>query len=173
MVAVAMDKTADTVTSGPVKVRNADGIEVAGPQMLWLAGLSSLTPQSAEPLARAAAEGGLVLADGLPADFFDGLASSARGPGFRLGRERLRRLRRRHVRRLDGHRRGLRQRTFPRDRVRPTARERLHREAADQHFPGGDATQGTATSKPFTIQRRYIGFLIGAVTIPKRRASTC
>lgn len=28
-------------------------------------------------------------------------------------------------------------------------------------FQGGDNPQGTATSKPFTIERRYIGFLIG------------
>ena len=33
-------------------------------------------------------------------------------------------------------------------------------------FVGGDGPQGTATSKPFRIQRRYIGFLIGGGNNP-------
>ena len=33
-------------------------------------------------------------------------------------------------------------------------------------FQGGDGPQGTATSKPFRIQRRYIGFLIGGGNTP-------
>ena len=74
MTVVAMDKATDPVASGPVKVRTAAGKEVPGPELLWLAGLPGLTAQTAEPLARIAAEGGVVLADGASAAFFESLA---------------------------------------------------------------------------------------------------
>ena len=38
MTVVAMDKAADPVATGPVKVRTAAGKEVHGPEMLWLSG---------------------------------------------------------------------------------------------------------------------------------------
>ena len=74
MTVVAMDKAPDPVASGPVKVRTAAGKEVPGPELLWLAGLPDLTAQTAEPLARIAAEGGVVLADGVSPAFFESLA---------------------------------------------------------------------------------------------------
>lgn len=168
LVSVAMDKSPDPVVPGPVKVRDARGLEVAGQEMIWLNGASGLTRQVAEPLARLASEGGLVLIDGLSGSFFDDLAQfrSAAGDftsvatvfedfekdtyegwtvnGAAFG---------------GGPSRGT---EANQQRVSGFSGKRLI-----NTFLGGDATQGTATSRPFTIERRYIGFLIGGGNHPK------
>jgi hypothetical protein len=162
MTAVAMDKAADPVASGPVKVRTAAGKQVPGSELLWLAGLPDLTAPTVEPLARIAAEGGAVLADGASALFFETLAKLRRGRGdfnavatvfddfegktyegwtivgdaFGKGPSHGTEPGQQTVSGFSGH--GL-----------------------VNTYVGGDGPQGTATSKPFRIQRRYIGFLIG------------
>ena len=162
MTVVAMDKAADPVASGPVKVRTAAGKEVAGPELLWLAGLPGLTAPTAEPLARIAAEGGVLLADGASPAFFETLAKLRRSQGdfnavatvfddfegktyegwtivgdaFGKGPSHGTEAGQQTVSGFSGH--GL-----------------------VNTYAGGDGPQGTATSKAFRIQRRYIGFLIG------------
>jgi len=161
-VAVAMDKSADPVASGPVKVRTASGQEVPGPELFWLGGLSGLTNEPADLLARVAAEGGAVLADGVRPDFFRTLALLSHqshdfssvatvfedfesktyegwtitGDAFGKGPSHGTEGGQQPVRGFVG--RGL-----------------------VNTFQAGDQPQGTATSKTFTIERRYIGFLIG------------
>ncbi len=126
MTVVAMDKAADPVASGPVKVRTAAGKEVPGPELVWLAGLPGLTAQTAEPLARIAAEGGVVLADGAVAGLLRGPRPAPRRPNrLRRRGDGLRGFRRQDLRRLDDRRRGLWQGAFPWDRTRPTTGERF------------------------------------------------
>jgi uncharacterized protein (DUF608 family) len=162
--AVAMDKAVDPVASGPVKVRTASGQESPGPELFWLTGLSGLTKDPAELLTRTAAEGGVVLADGARPDFFQTIAlliSKTRdfasvamvfedfesktyegwtitGTAFGKGPSHGTEGPQQSVSGFAGH--GL-VNTF--------------------HIQNGDQPQGTATSKRFTIERRYIGFLIG------------
>jgi uncharacterized protein (DUF608 family) len=164
---IAMDKAPDPVASGPVKVRTATGKEVPGPELLWLAGLPGLTAQTAEPLARIAAEGGVVLADGVSPAFCESLAKLRAGKGkfdavatvfddfegktyegwtitgdaFGKGPSHGTEPNQQPVTGFSGH--GL-----------------------VNTFVGGDGPQGTATSKTFRIQRRYIGFLIGGGNNP-------
>jgi hypothetical protein len=121
-----------------------------------------LTAPTVEPLARIAAEGGAVLADGASALFFETLAKLRRGRGdfnavatvfddfegktyegwtivgdaFGKGPSHGTEPGQQTVSGFSGH--GL-----------------------VNTYVGGDGPQGTATSKPFRIQRRYIGFLIG------------
>ena len=159
---IAMDKSPDPVASGPVKVRAKSGREVSGPEMLWLAGVPSLTADAAESLARIATEGGCVLADGVAPAFFETLA------------------------RLRGDRRDLEAmatvfddfegKTYEGWKIAGNAfgKGPSHGTEPGQQpvsgfsghglvntFVAGDDPQGTATSRPFRIQRRYIGFLIG------------
>ncbi|MBP7934912.1 MAG: hypothetical protein KA354_09735 [Phycisphaerae bacterium] len=168
LVSVAMDKSADPVASGPVKVRDAKGLEVAGQEMLWLTGASSLTRQITEPIARIASDGGIVLVDGVSSDFFDNLAKlraaasdfasvatvfedfekdtyegwTVNGAAFGSAPSRGTEANQQRVSGFTGKR-------------------------LINTYLGGDATQGTATSKPFKIERRYIGFLIGGGHHPK------
>jgi uncharacterized protein (DUF608 family) len=167
MTVVAMDKLADPVASGPVKVRTAAGKEVPGPELLWLSGLSGLTAQTAEPLARIAAEGGVVLANDVSPAFFESLAKLRAsqsdfdavatvfddfegktyegwrivGDAFGKGPSHGTEAGQQPVSGFSGH--GL-----------------------VNTFVAGDGPQGTATSKPFRIERRYIGFLIGGGNKP-------
>ncbi|MGA2031441.1 MAG: GH116 family glycosyl-hydrolase, partial [Thermoguttaceae bacterium] len=162
MTVVAMDKTADPVASGPVKIRTAAGKEVHGPELFWLSGLSDLTAVAVEPLARIAAEGGVVLADGVSPQFFHTLAKlrgshanfdavaevfddfegktyegwTIVGDAFGKGPSHGTEPGQQTVSGFSGH--GL-----------------------VNTFVGGDGPQGTATSRSFRIQRPYIGFLIG------------
>ena len=160
--AVAMDKSPDPIATGPVKVRTADGREVPGPELFWLGGLRGLTKEPAEQLLRTAADGGAVLADYVEHDFLRAIAAlrpkthdfaavatvfedfekktyegwTLTGDAFGEGPSHGTEGGQQPVGGFAGH--GL-----------------------VNTFHGGDKPQGTATSKPFTIARRYIGFLIG------------
>ena len=167
MTVIAMDKAADPVATGPVKVRSTAGKEVPGPELLWLAGLPELTAHTAEPLARIAAEGGVVLADGAAPAFFQSLATFRHRHGDFNAVATV-------FDDFDGKTyegwtivgdafgKGPSQGTEPgQQSVTGFAGHGLV-----NTFVGGDGPQGTATSKPFRIQRRYIGFLIGGGNNP-------
>jgi uncharacterized protein (DUF608 family) len=159
---VAMDKAVDPVASGPVKVRTASGQESPGPELFWLAGLSGLTNEPAELLARTAAEGGVVLADGARPDFFRTVAVlSAKIRDFSSVATVFE---------------DFESKTYEGWTITGTAFGKGPSHGAEpgqqavggfaghglvNTFLGGDSPQGTATSKPFAIERRYIGFLIG------------
>ena len=162
LAAVAMDKSADPIATGPVKVRNAAGREVPGKPMFWLAALAGLSASAAGPLAHTAAEGGVLLAAGVAGGFFKTLSLlrskdrdfssvatvfedfendnydgwTITGNAFAKRPSRGTEPGQQPVKGFAG--RGL-----------------------VNTFQGGDASQGTATSKPFAIERRYIGFLLG------------
>jgi uncharacterized protein (DUF608 family) len=165
--AVAMSKSPDPVDPGPVVVRAADGRLVEGPEMLWLTGVADLTPQVVEPLARIAAEGGLVLADGIQPGFFKTIAAlrgtendtsalatvfadfeSGSYEGWKLSGDAF----------GNAPSRGTEAGQQP---VSGFAGRRLV-----NTFTAGDGPQGTATSRPFKIEKRYIGFLIGGGNHP-------
>ncbi len=161
-VVVAMDKSPDPVQPGPIVVRSADGRPVEGPELFWLDGAAGLTAQTAETLARIATDGGAALVDGVSPAFLRAVAV-------------LRSSQREHAgvaevfedfEKADYKGWTLTGDAFGRRPSRGT-------EAGQQPVSGfagrglvntfiaGDGPQGTATSKPFAIKRRYIGFLIG------------
>jgi len=169
MTVVAMDKSEDHVMSGPVKVRTAAGKEVPGPTLLWLAGLSGLTAQTAEPLARIAAEGGVVLADAVSPTFFESLAKLRAGQGdFNAVATVFDDFEGKTYEGWtivgDAFGKGPSHGTEPGQQ--PVSGFSGH--GLVNTFVGGDGPQGTATSKPFRIQRRYIGFLIGGGNNPDK-----
>ncbi|MCH5372570.1 MAG: hypothetical protein JJ992_01235, partial [Planctomycetes bacterium] len=166
---VAMDRSADPIPTGQVKVRTTGGREVEGPEMLWIAGMPELSPELAESMSRIANEGGILLADGVGVEFFRVLARM-RATGNRLegvgtvfedfegkayeGWE------------IDGPAFG----DGPSHGTEP-GQQRVTGFAGRglvNTFQGGDGPQGTATSRIFTIQRRYLGFLIGGGNHPDR-----
>ena len=159
---IAMDKSPDPVASGPVKVRDSEGREVRGPEMHWIAGLPDLTPAAADVIARIAAEGGVLLADGVGKNFFDTVATlRSKHRDFAVIAEVFE---------------DFEKKTYEGWTITGTAfgKGPSHGTEPGQQpvsgfagrglvntFIGSDEPQGTATSKPFTIKRRYIGFLIG------------
>jgi uncharacterized protein (DUF608 family) len=170
-VTLAMDKSVDPVASGPIRVQTIDGQEVAGPELIWLAGVAALTTETAEPLARIAGEGGVVLADGVSKAFLqavDRLHSNSHDlTGIGTVFE-------------DFEKENYEGWTITGDAFGKAPSRGT--EAGQQPVSGfagrklvntykrGDGPQGTASSKPFRIQRRYIGFLIGGGNHP---AQTC
>jgi len=160
--AVAMDKSPDPVPSGPVKVRGRSGREVEGPEMLWIAGLADFNRERADSLARIAEEGGIVLADGVGKGFFETLAKLR---AHRVdGTEAATRFEDFEAKSYEGW--TIRGAAFGERPSRGTEAGQQQVTGFAGHglvntFQGGDGPQGTATSKTFTIQRRYVGFLIG------------
>jgi uncharacterized protein (DUF608 family) len=167
MVAIAMDKSADPVATGPVKIRSAGGGEVEGPEIMWLAGVSGLTPDIAGPMARIAAEGGLLVADGATKNFAEAVAAL--------------RSQHRDFESVATVFEDFEKKTYEGWTITGTAfgKGPSHGTEAGQQpvtgfagrglvntFGGGDGPQGTATSKKFTIERRYIGFLMGGGNHP-------
>jgi uncharacterized protein (DUF608 family) len=160
--AVAMDKSPDPIPTGPVKIRAADGKEVPGPELFWISGATELSATVADALARIATDGGTVLVDGVGKPFFeavkalraDHLDLSAVGEVFEDFEKDT----------YEGWTvtgnafgKGPAHGTLPGQQ--PVTGFVGHRLV--NTFLQGDQTQGTATSKKFTIARRYIGFLIG------------
>ena len=165
--ALAMDKSPDPVATGPVKVRGKHGAEVEGPELFWLAGAGDLAPQVAEVLARVATDGGTVLADGVQPGFFKTIATLRDRQGDPAAVATVFEDFERDN--YDGWK--VEGEAFGNKPSRGT-------EAGQQPVSGfagrrlvntfvaGDGPQGKATSKPFQIERRYIGFLIGGGNHP-------
>ena len=161
-VTVAMDKSPDPVQPGPVVVRSADGRPVEGPELFWLDGAAGLTAQTAETLARIAGDGGAALVDGASAAFLRTVAVLRSGQREHAGVAEVFA----DFEKASYEGWTLTGNAFGRRPSRGT-------EAGQQPVSGfagrglvntfiaGDGPQGTATSKPFAIKRRYIGFLIG------------
>ena len=165
MVGVALDRSRDPVGSGPVRVRNARGKDVTGPELLWLAGIGGLGQETAAQMARVVEQGGVVLADGIDKEFFAIAASfKAKDPG-----------------RLATVFEDFEGKTYEGWTITGEAfgKGPSHGTEAGQQpvtgfsghglvntFQHGDAPQGTATSRPFVVERRYIGFLIGGGNKP-------
>ncbi len=162
MAAVAMDKAVEPIPTCPVKVRARTGEIVPGPERQWFADMPALAPPVAETIVRVAKAGGVVVAAAVSPQFFSNVAA------------------------LRGNRDELKQQftvfeDFERDnydgwtltgtafgkvpatgtspgqqKVSGFAGKRL----VNTYRPD-DKPQGTLTSKAFTIEKRYIGFLIG------------
>lgn len=159
--AIAMSKSPDPVAPGPVKVRSATGAEMEGPEMLWLTGVADLVPHVADCLARIAADGGIVLADGIRPGLFKTVAT-LRDPAGKAALATVFE---------DFERNNYEGWTLSGDAFGKAPSRGT--EAGQQQVSGfagrrlvntfiaGDGPQGVATSKPFKIERRYIGFLIG------------
>lgn len=170
-VTVAMDKSPDPVSPGTVKVRSATGQEVAGLELLWLSGTAGLTAETADPLARVAADGGVALVDGASKSFFDTIAALRSNRGDLAGIVTV--FEDFEKPKYEGW--TITGNAFGKGPSRGT-------ETGQQpvlNFGGrrlvntfiqGDGPQGTATSKPFRIEQRFIGFLIGGGSHP---AKTC
>ncbi|HEY2146485.1 MAG TPA: GH116 family glycosyl hydrolase, partial [Pirellulales bacterium] len=166
---IAMDKSPDPMVTGPVKVRDADGREVRGPEMYWIAGLPDLTPAAAEVIVRIAADGGVLLIDGVGKNFFDTVAAlRTKHRDFAAVAEVFE---------------DFEKKTYEGWTISGTAfgKGPSHGTQPNQQpvsgfagrglvntYIGSDEPQGTATSKPFTIKRRYIGFLIGGGNHPNQ-----
>ena len=170
-VTIAMDRALDPVASGPLKVRKASGEEVSGPQMFWLSGASTLSGQVADSMARVAEEGGVVLAAGLTAEFFRTIATFRRDQPAPAGAVTI----------FEDFEKGTYEgwtitgNAFGRGPSRGTEANQqsvsgFAGKGLVNTFRGGDARQGTATSKPFRIEKRYIGLLIGG---GKHPGETC
>ena len=162
MVAIAMERALEPVPTCKVKVRARTGEIVPGPERQWFDKLSALTPSVAETLVRVAKNGGLVVASTVSPEFFSQIAA------LRGNREELQKqftvfedFERDNY---DGWTltgtafgRAPSTGTSPgQQKVTGFAGKRL----VNTYRPD-DKPQGTLTSKTFTIERRYIGFLIG------------
>ena len=161
--AITMKKSPDPVPTGPLKVRDENGLEVSGPELFWIAGLSDLNAAAAEPILRIAREGGVLVADGVSKEFFYTLkALRAKHHAFTLFED-------------------FEKPTYEGWTITGTAfgKGPSHGTEPNQQpvsgfvgrglvntYPGSDEPHGTATSKPFKIERRYIGFLIGGGNHP-------
>lgn len=162
MVAVAMDKSPDPVKSGSVKVRTAAGPEVPGAELLWLVRTGAFSAQAAEALTGIVADGGVALLDGLEPAFFDAVAKL--------------RAETKDLAALATLFEDFEKKSYEGWTLTGTAfgnQPSRGTEGGQQPVSGfagrglvntfiaGDGPEGTATSKPFRIERRYIGFLIG------------
>jgi uncharacterized protein (DUF608 family) len=161
-VVVAMDKSPDPVQPGPVIVRSAGGRPVDGPELVWLDGAAGLTAQTAETLARIAADGGAALVDGVSAGFLRTVATLRSSQRDQSGVAEVFE---------DFEKANYEGWTIAGDAFgrRPSRGTEAGQQPVSgfagrglvNTFIAGDGPQGTATSKPFRIQRRYVGFLIG------------
>ena len=167
MLALAMDKAVDPVAAGPITVRSASGQQVPGAELIWAGGAAGLTTETAEPMARIAAEGGVVLVEGASKAFFQAIATlrsdsrSLAGIGTVFEDFEKENYEGWTIT-GDAFGKGPSRGTEPGQQpVSGFAGRRLV-----NTFKRGDGPQGTATSKPFRIERHYIGFLIGGGNHP-------
>jgi uncharacterized protein (DUF608 family) len=171
MVAIAMEKALEPVPTCKVKVRAATGEVVPGPERQWFADLLALTPPVAETLARVAGAGGVVIAGAVSPAFFSNLAALRGNPEE---------LRRQFTVFEDFERDNYDGWTvagaaFGKAPVKGTSpgQQKVSGFAGKRlvnTFVPNDKPQGTLTSKPFRIGKRYIGFLIGG---GKHKDETC
>ncbi|MBI5685514.1 MAG: hypothetical protein HZC54_10560 [Verrucomicrobia bacterium] len=171
MVALAMEKAVEPLPTCPVKVRARTGEVVPGPELFFFSELPALSPPVAETLARIANAGGVVVASGAQPSFFSNLAALRGNP------EELKR-----------------QFTVFEDFEKPDydgwtitgnafgkapstgthgSQQKVSGFAGKRlvnTFLPNDKPQGTLTSKPFRIEKRFIGFLIGG---GKHKDETC
>jgi uncharacterized protein (DUF608 family) len=167
MVGVALDKSPDPVGSGPVRVRSARGKEVAGPELFWLTGIGGLNQQAAAPMARIAELGGAVLADGVHKDFFAAIAAwKSKTPDFSQLATVFEDFEGKTYEgwKITGDAFGKGPSHGTETGQQPVSGFAGH--GLVNTFQHGDGPQGTATSRPFLVERRYIGFLIGGGNKP-------
>jgi non-lysosomal glucosylceramidase len=161
-VALSMEKAAEPVETGSAKVRAPGGEAVPGPQLFWLASLPTLTQQAAEPVLRTAAAGGVVIAGDAQPAFFSDLAA-LRGNADEL-KSKFTVFEDFERGNYDGWTiKGEGFGQVPSTGTHPNQQKVsgfVGRGLVNTYLPG-DEPHGTLTSKPFRIERRYLGFLIG------------
>jgi len=160
--AVAMEKSPDPMSSGAVRVRSAEGREAQGAELLWLAGVDVLTPEAAEAVDALVADGGAVLADGLSPALFEAIATLRDRPGDLAALATI--FEDFEKKSYDGW--TVTGNAFGKQPSRGTEGGQQPVSGFVGHglvntFIAGDGPQGMATSKPFRIEKRYIGFLVG------------
>jgi uncharacterized protein (DUF608 family) len=171
MVAIAMEKALEPVPTCKVKVRAATGEVMPGPERQWFADLTALSPPVAETLARVAGTGGVVIAGAVSPSLFSNLAALRGNPEE---------LRRQFTVFEDFERDNYDGWTatgaaFGKTPAKGTSpgQQKVSGFAGKRlvnTFVPNDKPQGTLTSKPFRIGKRYIGFLIGG---GKHKDETC
>ncbi|MBU4285781.1 MAG: hypothetical protein KKD76_02635 [Verrucomicrobia bacterium] len=166
--AVSLDKADDPVPTCHVKVRKAQGAEVPGPQIQWLAQTPTLNCLATMPLNRIAEEGGAAVVGNIQPDFFNTLAllRSAAGklpPDVAVFED---------FERDDYAGWTITGQGFGKAPSTGTASAQqpvygfAGRRLVNTYANGRDQPQGTARSKPFKIEKKYIGFLIGGGNNP-------
>ncbi|TWT81025.1 hypothetical protein CA13_24720 [Planctomycetes bacterium CA13] len=159
---ISMERSADPVPTGSVKIRQTSGREVEGPEMRWVAGAPTFSEELAQSISRIADEGGLLLVEDVGPDFYRVL-SRMRAAGNQME----------GIATVFDDFEGKAYEGWQIDGPAFGDKPSTGTEAGQQRvagfagrglvntFQGGDGPQGTATSKVFTIHRRYLGFLIG------------
>ncbi len=159
---LAMDQLPEPMVSGPVIVRDSKGAEVEGPELLWLTGVDHFSSQSADAMVGCTTQGGAVLLDGLTPGFWETVT---------LLRDKTSDVAEQMDLFADFEQASYEGWTIMGDAFgkRPSRGTEANQQQVSgfagrglvNTFIAGDGPQGKATSKPFRIERRYIGFLIG------------
>jgi uncharacterized protein (DUF608 family) len=171
MVAIAMEKALEPVPTCKVKVRARTGEIVPGPERQWFADLPTLSPSVAETLARVAKADGVIVAGAVSPAFFSNIAALRGNPEE---------LKKQFTVFEDFEKENYNGWTATGDAfgkapaTGTTPGQQKVSGFAGKHlvntFRPNDKPQGTLTSKPFRIEKRYVGFLIGG---GKHKDETC
>ncbi len=162
LVAISMEKALDPVPTCAVKARAATGEIVPGPERHWYADLPELTSHAAETLVRIGNAGGTIVAGAVQPSFFAELNVLRGSPenlknAYTVFEDFERGNYDGWTVSGDGFGKAPPSGTLPgQQNVSGFAGRGLV-----NTFLPGDQPQGALTSKPFTIERRFIGFLIG------------
>jgi len=161
-VALNLEKAAEPVETSPAKVRAQSGAAVPGPELFWLASLPALDAAAVETMNRIAATGGVMVAGDVQPEFFSQVAALRGGPEalkdkFTLFEDFERGNYEGWTITGEGFGRKPSTGTHP---GQQTVSGFAGRGLVNTFLPD-DQPQGVMTSKPFRIERRYIGFLIG------------